>query len=81
MICFCLCFDGLRVHNSRHSTSSETLLCSENVFVNRTVRDPRVDCTFNDYFINVTLARPKCKLPDDGHRPKHVAAVIIYVLM
>ena len=25
VICFCLNFDGLRVHNSRHSTSSETL--------------------------------------------------------
>jgi len=25
VICFCLRFDGLRVRNSRHSTSSETL--------------------------------------------------------
>ena len=25
VICFCLRFDGLRVHNSRHSTSSEML--------------------------------------------------------
>ena len=24
--------------------------------------------------INVTLARLNCKLPDDGRRPKHVAA-------
>ena len=28
-------------------------------------------------FINVTLARLKCKLPDDGRRPKHVGAVLI----
>jgi hypothetical protein len=28
-------------------------------------------------FINVTLARLKCKLPDDGRRPKHVEAVLI----
>jgi len=27
-------------------------------------------------FINVTLARLKCKLPDDGRRPKHVEAVL-----
>jgi hypothetical protein len=27
--------------------------------------------------INVTLARIKCKLPDDGRRPKHAAAVLI----
>ena len=25
VICFCVGFDGLRVHNSRHSTSSEML--------------------------------------------------------
>ena len=25
VICFCLCFDGLRVRNSRHSMSSEML--------------------------------------------------------
>jgi hypothetical protein len=25
----------------------------------------------------VTLARLICKLPDDGHRPKHVGAVFI----
>jgi len=31
----------------------------------------------NDYFTNVTLAMLKCKLPDDGRRPKHVAAVLI----
>ena len=24
--------------------------------------------------INITLARLNCKLPDDGHRPKHVEA-------
>ena len=29
------------------------------------------------FFINVTLARPKCKLPDDGCRPKHVGVVLI----
>jgi len=28
-------------------------------------------------FINVTLARHKCKLPDYGRRPKHVGAVLI----
>ena len=28
-------------------------------------------------FINVTLAMLKCKLPDDGRRPKHVGAVLI----
>ena len=27
--------------------------------------------------INMTLARIKCKLPDDGRRPKHVGAVSI----
>jgi len=32
-------------------------------------------------FINVTLARLKCKLPDDGRTPKHVRAVLIQVLM
>jgi hypothetical protein len=31
--------------------------------------------------INVTLATLICKLPDDGRRPKHVGAVLIYVLM
>ena len=30
-----------------------------------------------DYFINVTFARLKCKLPDDGRRPKHVGAILI----
>ena len=25
--------------------------------------------------INITLARLSCKLPDDGHRPKHVGAI------
>jgi hypothetical protein len=25
--------------------------------------------------INITLARLNCKLPDDGHRPKHVGAI------
>ena len=28
-------------------------------------------------FINVTLARLKCKLPDYGHKPKHVGAISI----
>ena len=28
-------------------------------------------------FINVTSARLKCKLPDDGRRPKHVGANLI----
>jgi hypothetical protein len=27
--------------------------------------------------INVTLARLKYKLPDDGRRPKHVGAILI----
>ena len=27
--------------------------------------------------INVTSARPKCKFPDDGRRPKHVGADLI----
>ena len=31
----------------------------------------------NDHFINVTLARLKCKLPDDDRRPKHVGAVLV----
>ena len=49
VICFCLRFDGLRVRNSRHSTSSETLcvrkICSQTeVFVIRGVREPRFDC-------------------------------------
>jgi len=26
----------------------------------------------NDYFINVSVARLKCKFPDDACRPKHV---------
>jgi len=30
-------------------------------------------------FTNVTLARLKCKLPDDGRRPKHVGAVLKYI--
>ena len=25
--------------------------------------------------INITLARLTCKLPDDGHRPKHAEAI------
>jgi len=25
--------------------------------------------------INITLARPNCKLRDDGRRPKHVGAI------
>jgi len=30
---------------------------------------------FTEYFyINITLARLNCKLPDDGRRPKHVEA-------
>ena len=34
---------------------------------------------YNDLFLpniltNVTLARPKYEVPDDGHRPKHVGA-------
>ena len=33
--------DGLRVRNSRHNTSSETLCVSKNLFVNRIVHDPR----------------------------------------
>jgi len=28
-------------------------------------------------FINVTLARLKCKLPDDGRRDKHVGEILI----
>jgi len=28
-------------------------------------------------FINVPLARLKCKLRDDGRRPKHVGAILI----
>ena len=28
-------------------------------------------------FINVTLTRLKCKLPDDGRRPKHVVAILM----
>jgi hypothetical protein len=33
---------------------------------------------FTDCFnISVTLARLKCKLPDDGRRPKHVGAILI----
>ena len=45
--CYCLggdsfsFFDDLRVSNSRHSTSSETLCVTENLFVNRIVHDPR----------------------------------------
>ena len=28
-------------------------------------------------FINVTLARLKCQLPDDGRRAKHVGEILI----
>ena len=40
---------------------------------------PRHRIVYNDVFlpnilVNVTLARPKHELPDDGHRPKHVVA-------
>ena len=28
-------------------------------------------------FTNVTLARLKCKLPDNGRRPKHVGEILI----
>jgi hypothetical protein len=31
--------------------------------------------------ISVTLARLKCKLPDDGRGPKHVGAILIQVLI
>jgi hypothetical protein len=31
--------------------------------------------------VSVTLSRLKCKLPDDGHGPKHVGAILIQVLM
>jgi hypothetical protein len=31
--------------------------------------------------ISVTLASVKCKLPDDGHRPKHVGAILILVII
>jgi hypothetical protein len=27
--------------------------------------------------INVTLAKLKCKLPDDGHRLKHIGAILV----
>jgi hypothetical protein len=34
-------------------------------------------CIFNDCFnISVTLTRLKCELPDYGHRPKHVGAIL-----
>ena len=29
---------------------------------------------YRTFLTIVTLARPKYELPDDGHRPKHVAA-------
>jgi len=32
------------------------------------------DVTTECFNINITLARLNCKLPDDGHRPKHVGA-------
>jgi hypothetical protein len=38
-----------------------------------TERRYTTDC-FN---ISVTLASLKCKLPDDGRRPKHVGAILI----
>jgi hypothetical protein len=34
-------------------------------------------CSYRLFFIKVTIARLKSKLPDDGHRPKHVEAVLI----
>jgi hypothetical protein len=35
-------------------------------------------CNFTDCFnISVTLARLKCKLPDDGRGPKHIGAILI----
>ena len=50
VICFCLRFDGLRVRNSRHSTSFVTLCVRKigswtELFVIRGVREPRFDCT------------------------------------
>ena len=39
------------------------------------IKSVKVHCTFTD-LINVTLARLKCKLPDDGHRLKHVGAIL-----
>jgi len=35
------------------------------------------DVLLPNIFINVTLTRLKCKLPDDGRRPKHVVAILI----
>jgi len=35
------------------------------------------DVPLPNTFINMTLARLKCKLPDDGRRAKHVGAVLI----
>jgi hypothetical protein len=32
------------------------------------------DLLFTELLTTVTLATPKYKLPNDGHRPKHVAA-------
>jgi len=40
VICFYLRFDGLRVRNSRQYVIRDAL-CSENLFVNQIVHDPR----------------------------------------
>jgi hypothetical protein len=41
-----------------------------------------VECaSYYCFNMSVTLARLKCKLPGDGRRPKHVAAILIQVLM
>jgi hypothetical protein len=37
---------------------------------------------YNECFkVSVNLAKLECNLPDDGRRPKHVGAILIYVLM
>jgi len=37
----------------------------------------RVRLRATQFFINVTLARLKFKLPDDGRRTKHVGEILI----
>ena len=61
MKCYCLeggfffFFGGLRVRNSRHGTSSETLCVRKFLFVYRTVHDPRFHC-IGELILSVTMS-------------------------
>ena len=59
------CFSLRPSSGSLHKSQAEVMF----------IKSVKVHCTFTD-LINVTLARLKCKLPDDGHRLKHVGAIL-----